>query len=596
MKRTHTCGQLNEKHIGKQAVINGWVHRRRDHGGLIFIDVRDRYGLTQVVFHPEKGKKAYDAAQSLANEFVVAVRGKVHKRPKGTENKKISTGKIELNATELEILEKSKQPLPLEVSSRLPVGEDTRLKYRYLDLRRSEMRDNIITRHKIIKAIRDYCDKEGFVEVETPILAKSTPEGARDFLVPSRVQLGSFFALPQSPQLFKQILMVSGFDRYIQIARCFRDEDLRADRQLEFTQLDLEMSFVDEEDIYNVIEGCLAHVMKEVKKINIKRPFPRMTYEEAMNKFGSDKPDTRFGLELDDITKCFGKTGFDLFKSIIKDGGAVKALLVPKGSKSLDKTKLNKLTETAKIYGAKGLVTAKVGKGTFESMITKHLSKAEISHIIKETKAKPDDMLLVVAGDWNLACNVLGQVRLQAAEFLDLIDKTKFNFLWVTDFPMFEWDNDEQRPKAMHHPFTSPKEEDLPLLEKEPLKMKSRGYDVVVNGVEIGGGSIRIHRKDVQQRVFKALGISDKEAKSKFGFLLQAFDYGPPPHGGIALGLDRVVALLVGVDSIREVIAFPKNKAAQSLMDGAPGPVSGRQLKELGIMLDIQKPEEEKTA
>jgi aspartyl-tRNA synthetase len=583
LKRTHTCGDLNEKHIGKEAVLNGWVHRRRDHGGLIFIDVRDRYGLTQVVFNPEAGNKAAEKAQSLGKEFVVAVRGRVRKRPEGTENLKISTGKIELVADRLDIINEAKQPLPIEISSHLIAGEDTRLKYRYLDLRRAEMHNNIALRYRLTKAIRDYLDSASFLEIETPILGKSTPEGARDYLVPSRVQKGSFFALPQSPQLFKQVLMVSGYERYFQIARCFRDEDLRADRQPEFTQLDLEMSFVDEEDIYSVVEGCMKRVFSEVLGTEIDTPFPRLSYREAMDRYGSDKPDIRFGLELADVSKVFKDTPFSVFRGVLEKGGVIKALVVPASAGTIGRKEINRLTETAKVYGAKGLVAAAVSKGSIESMIAKHLKEDEIKGLLSAAKAKEGDTLLIVADGWQKCCTVLGQVRLSIAQLLSLIPQDVNKFLWVSDFPMFEWDDDEGRLKSMHHPFTSPKEEDLEFLESEPLKVRSRGYDIVFNGVELGGGSIRIHKRAIQKRIFRLLGIPDKEAEEKFGFLLEAFSYGAPPHGGIALGLDRFAMLLCNTDSIREVIAFPKNKACLSLMDGAPSGVPEKQLKELGL-------------
>ena len=586
MKRTHNCGELNKKQVGKEAILNGWVHRRRDHGSLVFIDIRDREGLTQVVFNPDVNKEASEKAQKLGKEFVIAVRGTVSERPKETENDKIATGEIELVAEELHILNEARQPLPIEVSGKLIAGEDTRLKYRFLDLRRPEMQKNLILRHRLTKAIRDYMDSKGFLEIETPILAKSTPEGARDYLVPSRVQKGRFFALPQSPQLFKQILMVSGFDKYFQMPKCFRDEDLRADRQPEFTQLDVEMSFVDEEDVFAVIEGCIQRVFKDTLNIDIDIPFPRMTYREAMNRFGSDKPDLRFGLELEELDDVFRGTGFGIFKDVLAKEGTIKALVVPKELGEIGKKEINRLTDTAKIYGAKGLVSAKVEKDNIDSMIAKHLSKEEIKALIQKTKAKSGDTIFIIADEWARCCTILGHVRMHIAQLLNMLPKDIYKLLWVTDFPMFEWDDEENRLKAMHHPFTSPKEEDLDILESEPLKARSRGYDVVLNGVELGGGSIRIHKAELQKRCFKLLGISDEQAETKFGFLLDAFTYGAPPHGGIALGLDRFAMLLCDADSIREVIAFPKNKACQSLMDNAPSEVSGAQLKELGISLE----------
>ncbi|MCX8190212.1 MAG: aspartate--tRNA ligase [Candidatus Diapherotrites archaeon] len=581
--RTHTCGELNEKFAGKEVVLCGWVHTKRSHGGLIFIDLRDRYGITQLIVNSKDSPSAYDQAHRVEKEFVIRVKGIVKKRMQ--PNPKLKTGNIEINCNEIEILSEAKQPLPIEIASELLASEDTRLKYRYLDLRRPEMQQNIILRHKLVKAIRDYLDSDGFIEIETPILAKSTPEGARDYLVPSRVHKGKFFALPQSPQIFKQLLMVSGFDKYFQIARCFRDEDLRADRQPEFTQLDLEISFADEEKVFEVIEGCIAHVMREVKKIDIKRPFPRISYEDAMNRFGSDKPDVRFDMELIDVTKCFEKTGFEIFKEIIRKGGCIKALVVDDKYK-ITKDQLKEITEIAKTFGAKGLIIARVEGKEIDSSIAKHLSASESSKLLKETKAKEGMLLLIVAADWRTACISLGEIRLKIAELLSLVKKESYCFLWVTDFPLFEYNIEEKKINSVHHPFTAPKDEDIAKMDKEPLKVRSRAYDIVLNGIELGGGSIRIHNKELQKKVFKILGLSEEQAKEKFGFLLEAFEYGAPPHGGIAIGIDRFAMLLADQKSIRQVIAFPKNKACQSLMDDAPSDVSEEQLKELGLKIE----------
>ncbi|MFH1256860.1 MAG: aspartate--tRNA ligase [Candidatus Diapherotrites archaeon] len=587
MYRSNSCGELTEKAVGKKVQLAGWVSSRRDHGNLIFIDLRDREGVTQVVFNPEKEKKAHETAKALRDEFVVKVEGIVGKRPKGTENEKIHTGKIEVNASVLEILSKA-EALPFELGGRIGVSEDVRLKYRYLDLRRGEMQANIIARHKAAKAMRDYFNEKGFLEIETPILAKSTPEGARDYLVPSRVHEGKFFALPQSPQLFKQLLMVSGFDKYYQLAKCFRDEDLRADRQPEFTQIDVEMSFVNEDDVLAVAEGMLKRIWKDVLGVEVKTPFPRITHEEAMARFGSDKPDTRFGMELIDLTDLVKGCGFEVFSKAVKEGGEVKAIVAEKCAE-YSRKQIEELTEFVKIFRAKGLVPIKVSASGIESPVEKFLGKELLEKIAKKCLAKKGDLVLVVAGQRKIVADSLGNLRVKLGKELKLIDEKKFNFLWVTDFPLLEWSEEDGKWNAMHHPFTSPREADLPLLEKSPEKAKARAYDITLNGVELGGGSIRIHRADIQSRVFSVLGISKDEAQTRFGFLLEAFKFGPPPHGGIAFGFDRIVAILTKNESIREVIAFPKNKSCVSLMDGAPSDVDSKQLKELKLKIDSGK-------
>ncbi len=586
MYRTHTCGELNEKNAGKSATLCGWVDTMRDHGGLTFMDLRDRYGLTQVVINPEKNAKSAETAKKIRREFVVRVSGSVNRRPKGTENKAWPTGEIELEAKELEIITAA-LPLPIELSDKIQSNEETNLKYRYLDLRKAELQRNLALRHKIVKVARDFYDENSFLEIETPILAKSTPEGARDYLVPSRVQPGKFYALPQSPQIFKQLLMVAGFDRYVQIARCFRDEDLRADRQPEFTQIDAEMSFVDEDDVMQIHEKLIRRIWKEALGADLKAPFPRLTYDECVSRFGIERPDMRFGLELVDITEIMAKSDFEIFKKVAQSGGIIKAINAQKSEFS--RNDLKELEDFVKIYKAKGLASLRVSGGKLEGQTAKFIPEKPAKELISKCGAKEGDTLLVVAGDAKTVNDSLGFLRNHLAEKLGLLGKGKWSFLWVTSFPMFEWSEEEQKLNAMHHPFTSPKLEQLGLIEKEPLKIRAKAYDLVLNGIELGGGSIRIHSPEVQTRVFSALGITGEDARAKFGFMIDAFKYGAPPHGGIAFGLDRLVMMVAGAPSIREVIAFPKNKAAVSVMDGSPSEVDAKQLKELKIKLDTQK-------
>ena len=591
MMRTSTCGELTKKDIGKSAALAGWTHSRRDHGGIIFIDLRDRHGLTQLIFDPKHNKKAHSEAEHLKRADVISVKGKIRARGEGLENPKLKTGEIEVLTDEIVILNKAETP-PIGIDDRSDINEDMRLKYRYLDLRRPVMQKNLLMRHKAVKAVRDFFDKEGFLEIETPMLAKSTPEGARDYLVPSRVNPGKFYALPQSPQLFKQLLMVSGCDRYFQIARCFRDEDLRADRQPEFTQIDVEMSFIDEEDIYGINERMLKNLWKEVLGMDIKIPFPRITYAEAMGRYGSDKPDVRFGLELADVTDIAKDSDFEVFKKNIQSGGVVKAINVKNGSEKISRKDIDELTSFVQIYNAKGMAWMKMAD-KLESSVVKFFNDKTQKELIKRLGAEKGDLLLFVSDHKHFIVNAaLGALRVHLAKKLGLINEKEFKFLWVTDFPLFEYDEDLQRHVAVHHPFTSPKDEDMGLLETQPEKAKAKAYDITLNGVEIGGGSIRIHKRDVQEKVFKALGISKKDAEDKFGFLLDAFKYGAPPHGGIAYGVDRLAAILTGNESIREVIAFPKTKNAESLMEGSPSEVSEEQLKELSLKVDIVKKKE----
>lgn len=583
MRRTHSCCELGAKDIGNEVVLMGWVLRRRDHGGVIFIDLRDREGITQVVFNPEADKAVHAKAHSIRNEYVLAVRGKVDARPEGMVNPNLHTGAIEVLVSELKILNPAITP-PFLVEDNIDVSENVRLKYRHLDLRRPQMQRNLVLRHKAGAAVRQYLNNQDFLDLETPFLTRSTPEGARDYLVPSRVNPGQFYALPQSPQIFKQLFMIAGYDRYYQIVRCFRDEDLRADRQPEFTQIDIEMSFVGEEEIIQLTEGMMATLFKDVLDLEMTPPFPRLTYAEAVGRYGLDKPDTRFGFELKDISDIVEGSGFKVFSGAVKKGGIVKALNA-KGCINFSRKEIDDLTDFVAVYRAKGMAWIKVKEDDWQSPITKFFTEEEKKALAERIGMEPGDLIFFVADQPKIVNEALGNLRNHLGRKLNLIDEGQFSFLWVTRFPMFEYDETEKRYQALHHPFTSPLEEDFDKLKDDPLAVESRAYDLVLNGFEVGGGSIRIHQKEIQEQVFKALGMDRKSYEEKFGFLLSALDSGAPPHGGIAIGFDRLVMLLCGEPSIRDVIAFPKTQKAACLLTGAPSATSKQQLDELQLRL-----------
>ncbi|WP_210137450.1 aspartate--tRNA ligase [Staphylococcus sp. GDH8C109P] len=584
-KRTTYCGLVTESLLEQEVILKGWVHNRRDLGGLIFVDLRDREGYVQIVFNPDFSEEALRIAETIRSEYIVEVKGIVKKRDPQTVNPKIATGQVEVQVSEIEIINKAETPPFALNEDNQNVDENIRLKYRYLDLRRQELAQTFKMRHQTTRSIRQYLDGEGFYDIETPVLTKSTPEGARDYLVPSRVHEGEFYALPQSPQIFKQLLMISGFDKYYQIVKCFRDEDLRADRQPEFTQVDIEMSFVDQEDVMDMGEEMLQKVVKDVKEVEVPRPFPRMTYNEAMARFGSDKPDTRFGMELINVSELGEIMDFKVFKDTVNNDGQVKAIVAEGASDNYTRKDIDALTEFVNIYGAKGLAWVKVVEEGLNGPIAKFFEADHVEKLKSLTGAKAGDLVLFVADKPNVVAQSLGALRLKLAKELDLIDESKLNFLWVTDWPLLEYDEELKRYTAAHHPFTAPKQEDIKKLDSEPENAQANAYDIVLNGYELGGGSIRIHNEDLQSKMFEVLGFTEEQAREQFGFLLDAFKYGAPPHGGIALGLDRLVMLLTGRTNLRDTIAFPKTASATCLLTNAPSEVSENQLEELSLRI-----------
>jgi len=587
-KRTTYAGKITEEYIGQTVTLNGWVQKRRDLGGLIFVDLRDREGVVQIVFNPDFSQEALSVAEKIRSEYVIQVKGLVTKRDEKSINDKIKTGKVEVQVSEITILNESETP-PFSITDMNDIDENVRLKYRYIDLRRESLAQTFKMRHQITRAVRNYLDEGEFYEVETPVLTKSTPEGARDYLVPSRVHDGEFYALPQSPQIFKQLLMIGGFDKYYQIVKCFRDEDLRADRQPEFTQIDIEMSFVDQEDVIKMNEGLMKRIMKDVKGIDITTPFPRMTYAEAMERYGIDKPDTRFGMELINLSELASKMDFKVFKSTVENGGEVKAIVVEDGAADYSRKDIDQLQSFASIYGAKGLAWVKVTEEGLNGPISKFFDEDITAELLNQTEAKAGDLVLFIADKKDVVAASLAQLRNKLGKDRGLIDPNKYNFLWVTDWPLFEYDEESERYVAAHHPFTAPKKEHEEMLENDPTNVEANAYDIVLNGFELGGGSIRIHKSELQEKMFKALGFTEEQAQEQFGFLIEAFKYGAPPHGGIALGLDRLVMLLSGRTNLRDTIAFPKTASASCLLTDAPSEVSNSQLHELHLQLDLDE-------